>query len=388
MEWQWQFRNALKTQADFERYFELTESERQGFARSADLFKIQTTPYYASLADRYNERDPIRRMILPLAAEVESGVQQMPDPLGENDHSPVERIIHRYPDRVLFLVTDLCGVYCRYCLRKHFTGHDAAFIKHGAYQWALEYLHQAKGVREVILSGGDPLTLNDTIIERVLSDIRAVPHIEIIRVGTRMPVVCPMRITENLAKVLRQSAPVFVMTHFNHPQELSAEAAKALGCLVDHGIPVFNQMVLLNGINNHPAIVYALSRRLLYLRTKPYYMFQCDPSVGTDHLRTNIESSLAIQRELWGRMSGLAMPNLSIDIPGGGGKVPMVPDFVRRRSEKQWEFTGWDGKAAEYKNPDGSNLVLPFDLDRYLPEWNEIVQQEYGSRSQKNFEKD
>lgn len=369
--WTWQFKNGLATEADFAKYFDLSEPERTALRELKDVFQIRTTPYYARIR-------AIRKLLMPSLLEKSSGGQQLADPLGEKHHSPADRLIHRYPDRVLFLVTDQCSVYCRYCTRKHFTGQDQAFVGSESYQKALEYLKSAKGVREVILSGGDPLTLSDGRLRKVLSDIRAIEHIEIIRIGSRMPVVCPMRITPELAQLLKEFKPVFLMTHFVHPKELTAEAAIALELLVDNGVPVFNQMVLLNGINNHPAIVQALSRRLLYLRVKPYYMFQCDPSEGSDHFRTSVEESLEIQRELWGRLSGLAMPNLSLDIPGGGGKVGLVPEFEVSRSESGRTYKGWDGVEAEYKSPALELRELPGDVGDYLSEWEELKGQEYG----------
>lgn len=369
LSWSWQLRHSYKTRADFESRFVLSEDECEGFFGEGWIFQIRSTPYYASLASRENPADPIRRILMPTGPELRAGAQQMLDPLGEVRHSPVPRIIHRYPDRVLFLVTDVCSVYCRYCTRKHFTGGDEAFVRSRDYDQALSYIKERSGLREVILSGGDPLTLSDSVLERVLSDLRSIEHVEIIRIGTRMPVVCPMRVIESLAQMVRRYQPVFLMTHFNHPRELTAEAAKALGLLVDHGIPVFNQMVLLNGVNNHAAIVQALSRRLLYLRVKPYYMFQCDPSEGTDHLRTSVEESLEIQRELWGRLSGLAMPSLSLDIPDGGGKVGLVPNFEVAREPGRRTYVGWDGIRADYVDPDSSGRIEPFDAEVYLAEW-------------------
>lgn len=375
--WAWQFRCGLNKEADFARFFTLTDSEREAFARNPG-FQIRSTPYYASLADRGDVQDPIRRMIVPTADELTDGGQQISDPLGERKHSPRERLVHRYPDRVLFLVTDQCSLYCRYCLRKHFTGHDQAFVGSKDYEDALAYLRQAIGVREVILSGGDPLTLGDARLERVLSDLRAIDHLEIIRVGTRMPVVCPMRLSAETVKLLRKYKPVYLMTHFNHPRELSEDAASVLERLVDHGVPVFNQMVLLNGINNHPALVQALSRRLLYLRVKPYYMFQCDPSEGSEHFRTSVDDSLAIQRELWGRLSGLAMPNLSLDIPAGGGKVPLVPNFEISNHNGTREYLGWDKKSGIYAAPSAPKLDPVVD-PRYSEEWHTLKHQPYGT---------
>ena len=367
--WKWQMRESLSDLSHFETYFKLTRDEQKGLADRGHLFQVRVTPYYARLAHRENPLDPIRRIFMPVAQEFKQGIQEQLDPLGEKKNSPVGRIIHRYPDRVLFLVTDTCGVYCRYCTRKHFTGQDQAFVKNLEYKKAIEYIKSKRGVREVILSGGDPLTLGNNPLESVLSDLRGIEHVEVIRLGTRMPVVNPMRVNAELVEMLRKYKPVFLMTHFNHPKELTLAAAKSLELFVDHGIPVFNQMVLLNGVNNHHVIVQALSRRLLYLRVKPYYMFHCDPSLGTDHLRTPIEESLEIQRELWGKLSGLAMPNLSLDIPDGGGKVGLVPDFTKSRSEGAWNFCGWDGVESTYKNPDREQMFNPIDVDEYMDEW-------------------
>lgn len=371
-DWRWQFRMSLKTADDFARYFALTPNELAGFKNQEHIFRAQTTPYYASLASQDNELDPIRRILMPSVEETESLHQQMQDPLGERkpENNPVERIVHRYSDRVLFLVTDLCSVYCRYCTRKHFTANDHAFIRNQEYEAALGYIRTHSGIREVILSGGDPLTISDSHLERVLADVRAIDHVEIIRIHTRMPVVAPMRITDDVARIIKKHKPVYLITHFNHPREITAEAAMAVEMLVDSGIPVLNQMVLLNGVNNHAAIVQALSRRLLYLRVKPYYMFQCDPSLGSDHLRTSIDDSLSIQRELWGHLSGLAMPSFIVDIPDGGGKAALTPDFQIAHQESVRRFRGWDGVEAEYRSP--SLHRLPMDVESYLEEWNSL----------------
>jgi len=371
-DWLWQFRKSLKTREEFERYFALSIEEREGFAAAENIFRVQTTPYYASLASRENPHDPIRQMIMPLASEAAAGTQQMLDPLGERkaENHPSARIVHRYSDRVLFLLTDLCTTYCRYCTRKHFTAGDSAVVNSREYAEAISYIKGHPGVREVIFSGGDPLTVSDAILDRALSDVRAIESVEVIRVHTRMPVVAPMRITDGLIKIFKRNKPVYLITHFNHPQEISAEAAMAVEKLVDNGIPVLNQMVLLNGINNHPAIIQALSRRLLYLRVKPYYMFQCDPSEGTDHLRTSIEDSLEIQRELWGHLSGLAMPSYIVDIPNGGGKASLTPNFETKREGSSRFFTGWDGVDAEYVSP--REIKKPLDAENYLAEWEKL----------------
>lgn len=366
--WAWQLRQSLKTLKDFERVFALSPDEKEVFEKGDSVFNIRTTPYYASLTKPV-AADPIRRILMPSLKELTPGAQSMLDPLGEKKNNPTPRIIHRYPDRVLFLVTDICSVYCRYCTRKHFTGAEQAFVKPSEYEQALSYIQTHPGIREVILSGGDPLTISDEQLLRVLHDLRKIQHVEIIRIGSRMPVVCPMRIQPELVKEIRKHKPVFLMTHFNHPRELTAEAAQAVEMFVDHGVPVFNQMVLLNGVNNHPAIVQALSRRLLFLRAKPYYMFQCDPSEGTDHLRTTIEDSEEIQRQLWGRLSGLAMPNLSLDIPDGGGKTSLVPSFEVRRDSEGRDYKGWDGVEARYQNPPAAQMLKPLDAEDYFAEF-------------------
>ncbi len=375
-DWKWQMRMSLKNESDFALYFELSKHEKMAFGQGQNLFNIRCTPYYASLASRSQPLDPLRRILAPHENELFNPKQAQLDPLGErlSKNNPTSRLVHRYSDRVLFLVTDICSVYCRYCTRKHFTGSDQAFIKNDEYEEAIKYIKKTTGLREVILSGGDPLTISDSQLERVLTDLRKIEHIEIIRIGTRMPVVAPMRITDDLVKIIRKAKPVFLMTHFNHPRELTAEAALAVEKLVDNGIPVMNQMVLLNGVNNHAAIVQALSRRLLYLRAKPYYMFQCDPSIGTDHLRTTIDNSLAIQKELWGHLSGLAMPQLSVDIPDGGGKTCYVPSFEKDVSLEKRNYSGFDGVESSYINPDPLTMIKPLDYEDYLAEWNELRQ--------------
>lgn len=375
-DWTWQLRQSMKTEQDFTKYFSLSDSEKIAFGedQKKTVFNIRATPYYAALASSQEIQDPIRKILMPNSAELTTAFQAELDPLGERklENNPVARVVHRYSDRALFLITDICSVYCRYCTRKHFTGADQAFIKNNEYEAALDYFRRKKGLREIILSGGDPLTVSDHQLEKVLSDLRKIEHIEIIRIGTRMPVVAPMRITEKLVKMIRQYKPVYLMTHFNHPRELTAESAQAIELFVDHGTPVMNQMVLLNGVNNHAAIVQALSRRLLFLRAKPYYMFQCDPSIGTDHLRTSIDDSLTIQKELWGHLSGLAMPQLSVDVPNGGGKAYYVPQFEISHRESVRQYKGWDGVLSHYVSPSTNFIVKPLDAELYQNEWNEI----------------
>ncbi len=372
-DWRWQLKNTIKTKEQLERVLELKPEEILFFdSYHAQHFKFQVTPYSLQVLKQCDPNSNLRKILLGDFSEYSQQKQAQLDPLNENANAPVSRVIHRYSDRALFLVTDYCSVYCRYCTRKHFTAKDQVFPSKSEYEEALDYFRSNKGIKEVILSGGDPMTLSDDRLVQVVSDLRAISHIEIIRIGTRVPVVLPMRIHEDLLKRLKAFHPIYIMTHFNHPSELTAEAAHALTQLVNHGFPVFNQMVFLNGVNNDAALVQALNRRLLYLRVKPYYMFQCDPSQGTDYLRTPIQDSLAIQKELWGHLSGLAMSNFSVDIPSGGGKAAFVPNFVESLDIDEVKFKGWDGVEESYINPELKNLKKPKVALQYLQEWNEI----------------
>lgn len=369
--WKWQLRHSLKTKEDYKKYFILNEEENDGFIKNN--FAIQSTPYYAQIACSH---PTLRKIILPDKKENKKGRLALKDPLGEENHSPLKHLIHRYPDRVVFLITDLCPIYCRYCTRKRFTAKEKNIIQKNEYEKALEYIKNNPGIREVILSGGDPLTLADSLVEKVLKDLRTIKSIEIIRIGSRMPAVCPMRFSKNFINIIKKYQPIFIMSHFNHPAEITFESASTLTTLADQGIPVYNQMVLINSVNNHPVIVQALSRRLLFLRARPYYMFQCDPSLGTDHLRTSIKNSVWIQKSLWGVLSGLAIPRLAVDLPGGGGKVEIVPNSWKETSHHSHTFEGWDGMVATYIDPKEDST--PSDINPYLKEWQTLNQQKYG----------
>ena len=374
LNWKWQLRYSLKSLEDYKKYFTLSASEEKGF--TGNPFAIQSTPYYAQIA---KTNISIRRIIIPDILENKKGIQALKDPLGEEKHSPLKHLIHRYPDRVVFLLTDLCPIYCRYCTRKRFTATEKSILQKKEYEKSLQYIKKNPGIREVILSGGDPLTLTDPLLEKILKDLRTIKHIEIIRIGSRMPAVCPMRFSKDFIEMIKKYQPVFIMSHFNHPAEMTSLTAETLNRLADHGIPVYNQMVLINSVNNHPAIVQALSRRLLFLRARPYYMFQCDPSLGTDHLRTSLQNSLWIQKKLWGVLSGLAVPKLAVDLPGGGGKVELVPDSRIKTSQQSYTFKGWDGMISDYREPD--NVQPPSDMKQYLEEWQTLNQQKYGNPS-------
>ncbi len=380
--WKWQMQNSLKTSKDFEKTLKLSEEETKAIHSLKNTFAMKTTPYYVQLCKKYSA---LRQIALPHLKELDPSGFYQEDPLGEKKHSPTPRIVHRYPDRVLFLVTDFCGIYCRYCTRKYFTAQGNHTVSSQDYKKTLQYIRNNHGIREVILSGGDPLTLSNNRIKNILKDLRSIPHIEIIRIGSRLPVVCPFRIDAELVAILKEHQPVFVMTHFNHPKELTAECVKHLLYLCDNGICVYNQMVLLNGINNHPAVVQALNRRLLFIRVRPYYMFQCDPSKGTGHFRTTIENSKWIQKELWGVLSGLATSRLSMDLPNGGGKVELVPDHFIKKQENTFFHKGFDGMTSGYPNPKESKTPDTKEIQEYIKEWETLKTQPYGSLEKETY---
>lgn len=370
--WKWQLRHAQIQWPPQQ----ATKSQdiKQDLKYKNIKFPEGTTPYYYRLIKQH----PVLSRIVKFSTkENMPGSQSMQDPLGEEQHSLNPRLIHRYPDRVLFLVTDHCGVYCRYCTRKRFTGQRQSVISKQDQDKSLNYIQDHPGIREVILSGGDPLCLSDSILKNLLQKIRSIEHVEIIRIASRMPVVCPFRLSPELIRIFKAHQPLFLMTHFNHPLELSKEVQKAVTRVANAGILMFNQSVLLNQINNHPSIIQALMRRLLYLRIKPYYMFQCDPSEGSDHFRTTIENSKWIQKDLWGVLSGLALPNLSLDIPHGGGKVGLVPDFFIQKDKKSWQFKGWDFVQNTYVDPSSNQDIDLKHIQEYQQEYDLLKNQTY-----------
>jgi len=375
--WQDQLKHALKTQKDFEEQFELTADERKAFLEGSQIFNIQTTPYYASLVDQNNPNDPIRKMIMPSHLETEGLNLSQKDPLAEVKNSPCERIVHRYADRVLFLITDFCGIYCRYCTRKHFTGGGQVFPSKNTYTEALEYINKQKGIREVILSGGDPLTLSSAKLKKVIDDLDQIGHIDLIRVGSRLPAAAPMRLDEELLSVFQIRTNVVLMTHFNHHQEITDYTKSRLRFFAEGGVQIFNQTVLLNGVNNSAALIYKLSRELISAKVFPYYMFQCDPSPGTRHLQTSIDESLQIQRELWGRSSGIALPTYSIDIPSGGGKTYLTPNFIESVEKGRYIFNGFDGVKAEYINPDPEMRCKPYIDIEAEKNWEQVAKPKF-----------
>ena len=345
-DWRWQLRERITTLSQLEPLLELTDEERQGITARAQAFPFAVTPYYLSLIGAPG--CPIRRQAIPHVDELRTTPWDMRDPLAEEEHSPVPMLTHRYPDRALLYVTHNCPVYCRHCTRARKVGDATSAPSRDELDAALAYLQRTPAVKDVLVSGGDPLSLSDKRLVEIVARLRAIPSIEVIRLCTRNPVTLPQRITDELVAALRPYHPLFVNTHFNHPRECTPEAARALARLADAGFVIGNQMVLLAGINDDPAIVEELGRWLLRQRCRPYYMFQCDPVAGTAHLRTPIRAGLAILDQLRGRVSGLAIPQYAVDLPGGGGKVTLVPDRLVSHEGGQRVFRDAWGRPYTY----------------------------------------
>jgi lysine 2,3-aminomutase len=360
LDWRWQLANMLTDADDVAALFPLSERERAGFAAADGLFRVGITPYYASLMDPAHDSCPIRMQSIPAIAEAQIRDEELRDPLGEDSHNPAPSIVHKYPDRVLFLVVDRCGIYCRHCNRRRLVGGDeppsTADLEAG-----LDYIARTKRVRDVLLSGGDPLLLSTRRLAYLLGRLRSIPHVETIRIGTRLPVVCPMRIDDELVAALRGAHPLFINTHFNHVRELTPDAIRACEKLVDGGIPVGNQTVLLRGINSSVRSLRALMRALLRARVRPYYLFQGDTVLGTDHLRTPVETAMELYKGLRGWINGMAVPMLVLDAPGGGGKVPIVPSYIEHLDTDTVRVRTYRGEPIEYPQPRERDCSVPYD---------------------------
>jgi len=359
-DWRWQVANMLTTADELARYVVLTADERAGLAASARLFRFGLTPYYASLMDRDHASCPIRLQAIPRVDETNVRAEELRDPLGEDTHAPVKTIVHKYPDRVLLLVVDRCAIYCRHCNRRRLVGGDdpptTAELDAG-----IDYIARTKRVRDVLLSGGDPLLLATGKLAAILARLRAIPHVETIRIGTRLPVVCPMRVDAELVAALRAHHPLFVNTHFNHVKELTPEARAACERLVDAGIPVGNQAVLLRGVNSSVKSLRALMRGLLRARVRPYYLFQGDTVIGTDHLRTPVETAIELHRALRGWINGMAVPHLVLDAPGGGGKVPLGASYLESLDDSEAIVRTYRGTRVTYPQPRARDCAVPYD---------------------------
>lgn len=350
-DWHWQYQNLVTTPEQFVELFPSFEDEVADIRSTLGKYKFAATPYYLSLIDETNSEDPIKLQAVPsrLETRIEAGVD-MRDPLAEDADMPVPGLVHRYPDRVLFLITEVCTLYCRFCTRRRVILEKESHIDRQI-QMGIEYIQKHPEIRDVIISGGDALVVGEKLLESVLSQLRAIPHIDILRLGSRIPTVCPMRITKELVNMLKKYQPLYFMTHFNHPFEITQEAKKACALLADNGIPMMNQSVLLRKINSCPDIMRELCCGLLKIRVKPYYIYQCDLAEGISHFRTPISKGLEIMRALRGPISGLAVPTYVIDAPGGGGKVPILPPYVVRHEGRNVVLKNYAGKTFTYTEP-------------------------------------
>ena len=359
--WKWQLKHAIRSLDKFEEltglHFE--NKERAELQKTFNKFPLAITPYYLSLIRKENFRnDPVFRQSFGSVEELITLPSEYEDPLSEDKDSPVEGITHRYPDRVLFHVSNTCAMYCRHCTRKRKVG-DIDFIPSKAQlQKGIEYIAHTPQVRDVLLSGGDPLMLPDSMIDWLLSEIYRIPHVEIIRIGTRMPVVLPYRITDELVAILKKYQPLWINTHFNHPNEITSSAKEALAKLADGGFPLGNQSVLLANVNDCPRIMKSLLHKLVQNRVRPYYLYQCDLSEGLSHFRTPIGKGIEIMESLIGHTSGFARPTYVIDAPGGGGKIPVMPNYIISWSTNKVVLRNYEGVITTYKEPDSYEPIL------------------------------
>jgi lysine 2,3-aminomutase len=360
-DWRWQSRHSVRSLAELSRFVELTEDERRGCEETRDIFRLGISPYYLSLIDGKHPFCPVRMQSIPVKAEADKSSGELRDPLGEDKHRPVRAIVHKYPDRVLLLALDHCSVYCRHCTRRRITSGDEGGISREELSEAIDYLRKHPEVRDVLVSGGDPLLLSTARLQELLEQVRSVPHVEIIRIGTRIPVCLPMRVDDELAVMLRKFAPLFVVTHFNHAKEITPEARQACERLIDRGVPVENQAVLMRRLNSSAQAIKDLMQKCLTMRVRPYYLHQMDVAEGLEHLRTPIQTGVEILRELRGWTSGLAVPHLAVDLPGGGGKVTLQPDYVVARKEHETVLRNYRGERYAYPEPRETDCSVPYD---------------------------
>jgi lysine 2,3-aminomutase len=348
--WRWQLSHRINTPEEFEKVIKLSDSEKKALSAS-HLFRVDITPYFISLIDPEDPKDPIRQQVVPTAKEMVPFTAMMEDSLAEDRHSPVPGLVHRYPDRVLMLVTTQCASYCRYCTRSRIVGDPSATFSRAEFEMQIEYLKHTPQVRDVLLSGGDPLVLAPKILEEILSRLREIPHIEIIRIGTRVPVFLPMRVTDDLTDMLQKYHPLWINIHVNHSNEISAELAEACDRLTRAGIPLGNQSVLLAGVNDNVHVQRQLVQDLVRIRVRPYYLYQCDLVEGAGHFRTPVAKGIEIMEGLRGHTSGYAVPNYVIDAPGGGGKIPVMPNYLISMSDHKIVLRNFEGFITTYEEP-------------------------------------
>ncbi len=350
-DWHWQVKNRIETLDQLKQYISLTEEEEEGVRVALKTLRMAITPYYLSLIDPNNPNDPVRRQAIPTIKETHQAAADLLDPLHEDEDSPVPGITHRYPDRVLFLITDMCSMYCRHCTRRRFAGQKDANVGTDLIQQGIDYIARTPQVRDVLLSGGDCLMVSDEMLESIIKRLRAIPHVEIIRMGSRTPVVCPMRITDKLVNMIKQYHPIWLNTHFNHPNECTPEAAEACAKLSNAGVPLGNQSVLLRGVNDDARVMKKLVQRLVQMRVRPYYIYQCDLSMGLEHFRTTVSKGIEIMENLRGHTSGYAVPTFVVDAPGGGGKTPVMPQYIISQAPGKVVLRNYEGVITTYSEP-------------------------------------
>ena len=347
----WQMKNAVTDADGLSKVIRLTPQEKADVAEAVKHSKFQAPPYYLSLIDEDNPECPIRMQIVPTLAELRPGAMDLTDPLAEDADSPVPCLVHRYPDRTLFLVAESCSMYCRFCTRRrHVLDHASTHLR-AEHDKALAYIAEHEEVRDVIVSGGDALMIPVETLEGIIKRLRAIPHVEIIRVASRTPCVMPMKVTDEVVNMLRKYQPIYFMTHFNHPYEVTPAAAAACARIADAGLPIQNQAVLLRKINSDPRIIKKLMHELLKIRVKPYYLYQCDLAEGIEHFRTSVSKGIEIMEHLRGHTSGLALPTFVIDAPGGGGKIPVMPNYLLTLGDDSAVVRNYRGMMSSYANP-------------------------------------
>ena len=351
-DWHWQVSNRIDTVEKLKQIVDLTPEEETEIAAVLSKFRMGITPYYAAQMDKTDRRCPIRMQAVPTIAETHIACTDMEDPLHEDSDSTTPGLTHRYPDRVLFLITDQCSMYCRHCTRRRFAGQQDHSVPRDNIDKAIAYIRKHTEVRDVLLSGGDCLLVEDDVLEYIISELRKIDHVEIIRLGSRTPVVCPQRITDDLVNMLKKYHPIWLNTHFNHPKEFTPETMEACRKLADAGIPLGNQSVLLRGVNDCPHIMMDLVHTLVQHRVRPYYIYQCDLSLGIEHFRTSVGKGIEIMEALRGHTSGYCVPTFVVDAPGGGGKIPVAPNYVISRSENKTILRNYEGVITTYTEPD------------------------------------
>lgn len=349
-DWRWQLSNRLNSAADFEHVLALTESERKALSTEG-LFRVDITPYFASLIDPNDPNDPIRRQVIPRAEEIVPFTGMMEDSLAEDLHSPVPGLAHRYPDRVLMLLTTQCASYCRYCTRSRIVGDPNATFSREDFNAQIEYLKRTPQVRDVLLSGGDPLVLAPKLLEEILSRLHEIEHIEVIRIGSRVPVFLPQRVTQELCDTIAKYHPVWLNIHVNHPNEITQELYQACDRMSRAGIPLGNQSVLLAGVNDCVHVMRKLMHDLVRMRVRPYYLYQCDLVEGAGHFRTPVGKGIEIIEGLRGHISGYAVPTFVVDAPGGGGKIPVMPNYLISMSDHKIILRNYEGYITSYEEP-------------------------------------